>query len=109
MSRTSPVITRSRGLKITKKEEYMKEVLRDINGRIILKMKNMVIVEFEHKNPKNSFCSFVETLPFKLVNNRLKVIYCDFPAYQKQPYFKSRHNDNKKVLNAIEDYLKSYN
>lgn len=107
MSRVSPIVTRSRGLKIAEKEEHMKEVLRDVNGRVILKMNNMVIVEFEHKNPKNSFCPFVETLPFKLINNKLRVIYCDFPRYRFQPYFKPR--DNKKVLKAIEDYLKSYN
>jgi len=109
MSRVSPIITRSRGLKISEKEQQMKEVIREINGRVINKMTNMVIVEFEYKNPKNSFCPISEIILFKLVNNKIRAIYGDLLPYSNRPLLSIRNRKYRHIFNAIEEYLKSYN
>lgn len=109
MSRFYPIITRSRGLKISEKEKQMKELLREINGRVINKINNMVIVEFEYKNPKNSFCPISEIILFKLVNNKVRVIYGDLLPYSNRPLLSIRNRKYRHIFNAIEEYLKSYN
>jgi hypothetical protein len=109
MSRSSAIITRSRGLKIAEKEQHMKEVIREINGRVVNKMNNMIIVEFEYKNPKNDFCPISELILFKLINNKVRAIYGDLLPYSKRPLLSSRNRKYRHIFNAIEEYLKSYN
>lgn len=109
MSRVCPIITRSRGFKISEKEQHMKELIKEINGKVINKMNNMVIVEFEHKNPRNSFCPISELILFKLVNNKVRVIYGDLLPYSNRPLISIRNKKYKHIFNAIEEYLKSYN
>lgn len=109
MYRSSAIITRSRGLKIAEKEKYMKEVIREINGRVVIKMNNMIIVEFEYKNPKNDFCPISELIMFKLINNKVRAIYGDLLPYSKRPLLSSRNRKYRHIFNAIEEYLKSYN
>jgi hypothetical protein len=98
----SRMITRSGRAQI---ENEMVNALAAINGKIVVKVKNMIIVEFNHRYPGVAF-SFVETIPFKrLSDGKIKVIYSDMRTYNKKYYFRERYGNDTELIKKIKNYL----
>lgn len=91
---------------LSRLEQEMIRAIENIGGKVVVKMKGMIIVEFEHK--LGSSGRTVEIVPFKLVKNSLKVIYSDIPKYNKNIYFRTRYGNNKELFQKVENFLKVY-
>jgi hypothetical protein len=107
MSRSTRIVTRSYSKTPEYKEQQMKDILSEFGGRIFYRENKGVGIIFDHVSPKNPNKPIREILPFKLINDRFVVNYCDFHPYGKQKYFKAHYSNNKLILNAIEEYLRS--
>jgi hypothetical protein len=96
------IITRSARSSL---ENDLVQALASINGKIKVKLRKLIIVEFNHRCPDVAY-TFVEIIPFKLMSNgSVKVIYSDMRAYNKSVYFKNRYGDNKELLDKIKKFL----
>ena len=96
------IITRS--ARASFESEFVK-ALADINGKIKIKLRKMIVVEFRHTWPGVDY-TFVEIVPFKLMSDgSVKAIYSDFRPYNKPVYFKSRYGKNKELFDKIKRFL----
>lgn len=87
------------------RENEMVDALAKINGKVVVKTRSMIIVEFSHKYPGVAY-SFVETIPFKRFSDgTVKVIYSDMKTYDKKYYFKARYGNDTELIQKIKNYL----
>ena len=92
-------ITRSIKSKLTKD---MINALEKINGKVIVKMRELLVVEF-------NFSDSSSIILFKLVKNKMKIIDPDAPSYRgyrKNNNFKTKYGDDRELLQKIENFLK---
>lgn len=94
-------ITRSVKSQIT---NDMIAALAKINGRVVVNMKGMLVVEFNHR-VNSSGISNVEIVPFKLIQNRLKIIDPDVRRRNRNS-FKEKYGNDRELLQKIENFLK---
>lgn len=100
-------ITRSVKSQIT---NDMIAALAKINGRVVVNMKGMLVVEFNHR-VNSSGISIVEIVPFKLIQNRLKIIDPDVrrnrnDVRRNRNSFKEKYGNDRELLQKIENFLK---
>lgn len=94
----SRYITRSVRSQITNE---MYNELEKINGKVVIKMRDLLVVEFNfYGNPS--------IILFKIVKNNLKIIDPDALSYKgyRKCNFRAKYGKNKDLLQKIENFLR---
>ena len=105
----SPIVTRSvsmRNQTIQTKKEEMDAMLSSIGAVFSGYGQGYLMIRFKYqRNPLDSPQD--EYITFKLIDNKFRVQYCDFFPYGYPTNFKRIHNNNTRLMNSIEEYLRA--